>query len=41
MEENIWEGIENLKNVMEKVEEFKKGRFEEEIQRIKIKGGRR
>ena len=33
----MWEGIENLKNVMEKVEEFKKGRFEEEIQRIKIK----
>jgi len=30
-EENTWEGLENLKNVMEKVEEFKKGRFEEEI----------
>jgi len=31
MEENTWEGIENLKNVMEKVEEFEKRRFEEEI----------
>ena len=31
VEENIWEGIENLKNAMEKVEEFEKGRFEEEI----------
>ena len=30
-EENTWEGVENLKNVMEKVEEFEKGRFEEEI----------
>ena len=36
-EENTWEGIENLKNVIEKVEEFEKRRFEEEIQRIKIK----
>ena len=36
----MWEGIENLKNVMEKVEEFKKGRFEEEIQRIEIKRGK-
>ena len=31
MEENTWEGLENLKNAMEKIEEFKKGRFEEEI----------
>ena len=37
VEENTWEGIENLKNVMEKVEEFEKGRFEKEIQRIKTK----
>jgi len=31
VEENTWMGLENLKNVMEKVEEFEKGRFEEEI----------
>jgi len=30
-EENMWEGIKNLRNAMEKVEEFEKGRFEEEI----------
>ena len=30
-EENTWERLQNLKNAMEKVEEFKKGRFEEEI----------
>ena len=35
-EENTWEGLENLKNAMEKVEEFEKGRFEEEIWRIKL-----
>ena len=29
--ENTWEGLENLKNVRRKIEEFKKGRFEEEI----------
>ena len=29
MEENMWEGLENLKNVMKKVEEFEKGRFDE------------
>ena len=29
-----------MKNVMEKVEEFEKGRFEEEIQRIRIKKGK-
>ena len=31
VEENTWEGLENLKNAMEKIEEFEKGRFEEEI----------
>ena len=36
-EENTWEGLENLKNAMKKVEEFEKGRFEEEIQRIRMK----
>ena len=36
-EKNIWEGLENLKNVMKKVEEFEKGRFEEEIQKIRMK----
>ena len=30
-EENTQEGLENLKNTMEKVEEFEKGKFEEEI----------
>ena len=39
-EENIWEGLENLKNAMEKVEEFEKRRFEEEIQRIRLKKGK-
>jgi len=39
-EENTWEGLENLKNVMEKIEEFEKERFEEEIQRIRIKKGK-
>jgi len=39
-EENTWEGLENLKNVMEKVEEFEKGRFEEEIWRIRMKKGK-
>ena len=38
-EENTWEGLENLKNVREKIEEFEKGRFEEEIQRIRVKKG--
>ena len=37
IEENTWEGLENLKSAMEKIEEFEKGRFEEEIQRIRIK----
>ena len=39
-EENMWEGLENLKNAREKIEEFKKGRFEEEIQRIRVKKGK-
>ena len=30
-EENIQEELENLKNAMEKIEEFEKGRFEEKI----------
>jgi len=30
-EENTWKRFENLKNAMEKIEEFEKGRFEEEI----------
>ena len=29
-----------MKNAIEKIEEFEKGRFEEEIQRIKIKKGK-
>ena len=40
-EENTWKGLENLKNTREKIEEFKKGRFEEEIQRIRLKKGKR
>ena len=39
-EENTWKGLENLKNAMEKVEEFEKGRFEEEIRRIRMKKGK-
>jgi len=39
-EENTWKGLENLKNVRGKIEEFEKGRFEEEIQRIKLKKGK-
>jgi len=39
-EENTWEGLENLKNVTKKVEEFEKGRFEEEIWRIRMKKGK-
>jgi len=31
IEENMWERLENLKNAREKIEEFKKGRFEEAI----------
>jgi len=40
VEENIWEGLENLKNAREKIEEFEKGRFEEEIRRIRLKKGK-
>jgi len=36
-EENIWERLENLKNTMEKIEKFEKGRFKEEIWRIRMK----
>jgi len=36
-EENTWEGLENLKNAIEKVEEFEKERFKEEIWRIRMK----
>ena len=39
-EENTWERLENLKNVMEKIEEFEKERFEKEIWRIRIKKGK-
>ena len=31
MKENTWKELENLKNAGEKIEEFEKGRFEEEI----------
>ncbi len=31
VEENMWEGLENLKNARKKIEKFEKGRFEEEI----------
>ena len=31
MEENTWKGLENLKNIREKIEEFEKRRFEKEI----------
>ena len=40
VEKNTWEGLENLKNIIEKIKEFEKGRFEEEIQRIRIKKGK-
>ena len=36
-EGNIRKRLENLKNTGKKIEEFKKGRFEEEIQRIRMK----
>jgi len=39
-EENTWEGLENLKNAREKIEEFEKERFEEEIRRIRLKKGK-
>ena len=31
VEENTWKGLENLKNIREKIEEFEKRRFEKEI----------
>jgi len=40
VEGNTWEGLENLKNAGRKIEEFEKGRFEEEIRRIKMKKGK-
>ena len=40
VEENMWEELENLKNAREKIEEFEKRRFEEEIRRIKLKKGK-
>jgi len=40
VEENTWKGLENLKNAMKKVEEFEKGRFKEEIQRIRLRKGK-
>ena len=40
VEGNTWEGLENLKNAGEKIEEFEKGRFEEEIWRIRMKKGK-
>ena len=36
-ERNTWEGLENLKNTIKKIEELEKGRFEEKIQRIRMK----
>ena len=36
VEENMWKGLENLKNAMKKVEKFEKGRFEEENTKNKI-----
>jgi len=40
VEENTWEGLENLKNAGRKIEEFEKGRFKEEIRRIRVKKGK-
>ena len=40
-EENTWEGLENLKNAREKIKEFEKRRFEEEIRRIRVKKGKK
>jgi len=40
VEENIWEELENLKNVMKKVEVFEKEKFNEEIWRIRVKKGK-
>jgi len=33
-EENIWERLGNLKNVIKMLEEFEKGKFDEKIWRI-------
>ena len=40
VEENTWEGLENLKNARGKIEKFEKERFEKEIQRIRLKKGK-
>ena len=40
VEENMWEGLENLKNAMKKVEELEKRRFDEEIQKIQVRKGK-
>jgi len=37
VEENMWKGIKNLKNAMKMIEEFEKGKFDEEIQRIRVR----
>ena len=37
VEENTWEGLENLKNARGKIEEFEKERFKKEIRRIRLK----
>jgi len=39
-EGNTWERLENLKNAGSKIEEFEKGKFEKEIQRIRMKKGK-
>ena len=39
-EGNTWEELANLKNAREKIKKFKKGRFEEEIRRIRVKKGK-
>ena len=36
----MWEGLENLKNVRKKIEEFEKRRFDKEIWRIQVKKGK-
>jgi len=36
----MWEGLENLKNAMKKVEELEKRRFDEEIQKIQVRKGK-
>ena len=39
-EENIWKRLENLNNAIKKIEEFEKGRFEEEIRRRRVNKGK-